>query len=59
MRDAAHHEGALEVVEPGEVLEDEPELPYEFGVLEVLLEGEAELGDEEGVGGGSVARDSA
>ena len=47
MRDAPHDELVPQVAEPIQVLEDQPELPHQRRILEVLLQGRIEFGDEE------------
>src|SRR5712691_664983 len=49
VRDPPHDELVLEIVEAIQVLEDEPELPHQRRVLEVLLQVRVELGDEQGI----------
>ena len=49
VRDPPHDELVFEVVEPVQVLLDQPELTHERRVLEVLLQGRVEFGDEEGI----------
>src|SRR6266850_67641 len=49
VRDPPHDELVLEVVEPVKVFENQSELPHQRRVLEVLLQGWGELGDEEGI----------
>src|SRR5206468_6030403 len=49
MRDAAHGEPVRDIAEAVGILEDQAELAHQPRVLEVLLEGRGELGDEERV----------
>src|SRR5438094_8257459 len=49
MRDSPHHERVLQVGESIQIFENQPELPHQRRILEALLQGRVEFGDEEGI----------
>jgi hypothetical protein len=49
MGDATHDEFVLEVIKAIQVFQDEPELPHQPWIFEVLFQVRVEFGDKEGV----------
>src|SRR2546421_3057652 len=49
VRYSPHHERILQVGESIQIFANQPELPHQRRILEVLLQGRVEFGDEEGI----------